>query len=164
MLITCTIPTCYADPTETVRLRSGQTIMVCADHVPAVRTSELRPGDRFRFVSGQIRTVKTNTPPVPDGTTHLLTTHEGPSLASQADTCWELPPDDRQQVSATRTASLQLIQQAHYPGATLFALLRQANQDIDRLLQERTLTEQKHDRHLYLTVRTTARPQGSPDA
>lgn len=53
-------------------------------------TRDLRPGDRFRFVSGVVHTVKTNNPPVPGGTTHLLTTYEGPSLASQADTRWEV--------------------------------------------------------------------------
>ena len=34
MLITCAIPTCYADPTTTVRLANHRTIMVCADHIP----------------------------------------------------------------------------------------------------------------------------------
>lgn len=57
-------------------------------------TRDLLPGDRFQSVTGKVRTVKTNTPPGPGGTAHVLTMEEGTTLISQADTRWEvLPPD-----------------------------------------------------------------------
>jgi hypothetical protein len=57
-------------------------------------TRDLLPGDRFRSVTGKVRTVLTNSPPKPGGTTHLLTMEEGTWLMSQADTSWELLPPD----------------------------------------------------------------------
>lgn len=68
------------------------------------------------------------------------------------------PPDDRQQVQSVRTASLSLIQQSKYPRDALYALLRHARQDVDRLLQDQDLVSY-NTFQVEVTVRTIARPQ-----
>lgn len=73
------------------------------------------------------------------------------------------PPDDRQQVQSRRTTSLSLLQHSKFPREALYSLLRAANQELDRTLGREHLVPDNDAYQVEVTVRTTARPQGSTD-